>query len=117
MGRSPVKSAGAQMATASLFDPPPPAKPSLRERFEAFDAAHPEVWQMFERLTWDAIRAGRRRFSAKTIFGKMRWDTALHADDGEGWKVNNSFTAYYARKFMDAHPAHDGFFETRRVSE
>ena len=105
------------MSSPSLFDPPPPAKQSLRERFEAFDAEHPEVWEMFERLTFDVIRAGRSRFSAKVVFGRMRWDTALRADDGNGWKLNDHFTAYYARKFMERHPAHDGFFETRRVSE
>ena len=34
---------------------------------------------------------------------------------GDDFKINNDFTAHYARLLMREHPALEGFFETREI--
>lgn len=80
----------------------------------AFHAAHPEVWELFERFALEAARS-RSHFGVGAVWERMRWETAVnprYADHGE-YKLNNNFRAFYARRFMRLHPEHEGFFRTR----
>ena len=87
----------------------------LEQAFLAYHEAHPTVYARFEALALEAARAGRERFSARVIFGRIRWDQALDADDGSGFKLNDHYSPYYARLFMRDHPEFGEFFETRKV--
>jgi len=84
----------------------------VESQFVAFHADHPEVYALFKRFTFEAIRAGWQRIGAKMIWERMRWFAAVEAGDGE-YRLNNNFTAYYARLFMQDHPEHVGLFECR----
>ncbi|MEK9724416.1 MAG: hypothetical protein VW405_13170 [Rhodospirillaceae bacterium] len=84
----------------------------LELRFEAFHEANPNVYRLFERFTKEAIAAGRVRIGAKAIFERMRWYFAFETT-GDTFKLNNSFTSFYARLFMADHPEHADLFETR----
>lgn len=97
------------MNQGGLFD-----HPSLREKFERYDRENPQVWRMFCRFTHEAINAGRARFSAKMVFERLRWYTTVETRGDDGFKLNNNYHAFYARKFMEHHPQHDGLFETRK---
>jgi hypothetical protein len=59
-----------------------------------------------------ARRRGVRRWGIKALFEVLRWNRLMQtsADD---WKLNNNFTAYYARSIMAAVPELQGFFEIR----
>lgn len=85
----------------------------LAAEFAAFDLAHPDVWRLFESLAFDLIRAGRKKYSARVICNRIRWhyDTS---SSGESPKINNNHTPFYARRFVETHPEHGGFFELRR---
>lgn len=88
----------------------------LHAQASAFHAEHPEVWRLFERRALDLIAAGQKRFSARDLFGLIRWELAM-ARSGD-FKINNNFAALYARRFETHHPKHEGFFEKReRPSE
>lgn len=89
--------------------------PDLQERFEEFDAAHPDVYDLFCRFARELAVAGRRRFGAKAIMERVRWHYATSSGGGGEFKVNNSFTSRYVRKFLKDHPDFGGFFETRRL--
>lgn len=86
----------------------------LLEQFEAFDEAHADVWRLFEKLTFQLIRAGREHSSADLVLHRIRWDYAT-STSGDAPKINNNYSAAYARKFAAAHPEHKEFF-ARRVS-
>lgn len=86
----------------------------LQQRFDEFDAAHPKVWELFCSLAFRAINAGHERFSSDAICHQLRWHYAVEARN-DGFKLNNSFSAYYARKFHREFPGYEGFFETRRL--
>ena len=99
------------MASLSLFETP--SRRRLRLRWLAFHQANPHVYEMFKMFAFQAIPAGRTKFSARMIWQRMRWHTAIEVCDGADFKLNNNYTPYYARQFMEDYPEFDGFFETR----
>lgn len=95
----------------TLFDYP--VKSKHQTEFEKFDEANPFVWELFVKFTMELIRAGRTRYSADSILHRIRWETAVKTTD-ETFKINNNFSAFYARKFMSVFTMYDGFFELRK---
>lgn len=94
----------------------------LEAAFEEFDRENPHIYLAFARFTLEAVRAGRSKIGAKLIWERLRWYTAVEAHRAPGtpapeYRLNNNWTAYYARKFMRDHPEHQGLFATRSVLE
>jgi hypothetical protein len=92
----------------TLFD-----NPKTLGACEKYDADHPDIWVKFRKMSLRIIQRGFEHYSAKTIFEAMRFHTSVRT--GETPKLNNNYTAYYARKFMQELPEHAGFFETRKA--
>ena len=100
------------------------AQPSLfdggRESdFERYDRENPDIWEMFKKFTFQAIDAQERRnaavrVGARAVYERIRWQTMVYGNDQ--FKVNNNYTAAYARKFMSKYPEYAGIFQTRRPS-
>ncbi len=88
------------------------ASPSWR-RFAEFDLANPQVWRLFVRFTYEMIGRGSTHYSADAVLHRVRWETASALDDESGFKINNNWSAYYARKFRDHNPSHASFFRLR----
>jgi len=76
-----------------------------------FVEANPEVWRLFCKYTFALLGAGRDHYGAKSVFERIRWHTAIRG--GDDFKLNNNYTAVFARWFHLAYPKHDGFFRTR----
>lgn len=93
---------------------------TIREKFVRFHKTNPEVYDLFERFTFEAIEAGMTKLGSKFIFERIRWEIAV-ATTGAGYciplkrdlKLNNNFTAWYARLFIAKHRSHKGLFELR----
>lgn len=101
------------MTQLALLDyAPPPRPPTIAERFAEFHAAHPEVYQELVELARARVRSGRRRVGIKALWEVARWNLELRCDDGE-FKLNNSFTASYARLIMSQEADLADIFETR----
>ena len=100
-------------------EPPATERPERRparssqERFDRFHAENPHVYQLFKRFTFEAIKSGRERFSARTVIHRIRWYTTVETEDPQGFKINNNWSPFYARMFVRDHPGHDSFFEVR----
>ena len=84
----------------------------IQVAFEEFHRAHPQVWQMFVRFTWEAKDAGLDRYSADAILHRIRWFVNVENRDDE-FKINNNFASRYARMLMEHYTGWDGFFQTR----
>jgi len=89
--------------------------------FDAYDAANPQIWRAFERAALRAwgqrvLRAEAKatfpRYGAKRIMESLRYDTTIRAE-GDSFKLNNTWTAFYARKFLARHSECAGLFQTR----
>ena len=91
---------------------PGPAGRTIEQRFVEFHDANPHVYQSLVRRAIRLRRSGVTRWGVKGLFEVLRWEYALQTR-GDEYKLNNSFTALYARLLMEQEPALDGFFEVR----
>lgn len=83
-------------------------------RFEAFHRDNPHVYELFKKYTLEAIASGRETYSTISIFERIRWFTDIETQ-GDPFKINQNFAAYYGRQSMRDHPEHEGFFRTRKL--
>ena len=88
---------------------------TIAERFEAFHAANPHVAALLAEMALTLRRAGRSRYGIKALVEALRFQYAVQTRADDGFKINNDFTAHYARLLMREHPALEGFFETREI--
>ena len=87
----------------------------MDEQAAAFSKQNPFVSVLFIKFTKEIISRGFQNYSAKAIFERIRWETDEADVDGKSsFKLNNNYTAWYARKFMERYPEYDGFFRTRK---
>lgn len=90
--------------------------------FARFDAANPDVYELFKRFTFEAIKAGHKNLSSKLVVERIRWETNVVTIAGgfcpkthRELKVSNNHTRFYAIKFMIEYPHHEGFFRVRKT--
>ena len=81
--------------------------------FRKFHRENPEVYRELRTLALELLARGRRRYGMKGLFEIVRWRRALRIDADDGFKLNNNFTAFYARMAMHNEPTLAGFFALR----
>lgn len=85
--------------------------------FSVYDKENPRVYELFKQFAEEAHAAGRK-VGAKAIYERIRWEIHVATKPEKGMpllKLNNNYTAYYARKLLDENPAKWGdFFELRK---
>ncbi len=81
-------------------------------KFEEFHAKNPHVYELVKHFTKQVIDAGHKHYGIQTILERIRWHTSVE-NSSEPFKVNNNHGPFYARRFMEEHPQHEGFFRTR----
>lgn len=81
----------------------------------SFHDAHPEVWDLFVRFTFEIINRGYEHYSVNAVFERIRWEIDAGGDGTHAFKLNNNYRAFYARRFMNMFPEHRGFFRTRTL--
>ena len=84
---------------------------TILSRFEKFHAVNPHVYENLRELALAARRAGQRRSGTKALFEILRYATLVTT--GEVFKLNNNYTAIYARMLMKEEPELRGFFTLR----
>lgn len=87
---------------------------TLKDNWRKFHNENPEIYELVERFTFDAIRAGRKNFSINAIFERIRWFTSIETR-GDSFKLSNNHRPYYARHFMEMNPKYKGFFRIKGV--
>lgn len=88
--------------------------PTTAERFVAFHAENPHVYDVLVRLAREWVqRTGRRQLGMKALFERARWDLVISTTDPD-FVLNNDYTAYYSRLIMAHEPDLAGIFALRR---
>lgn len=82
--------------------------------FRKYHSERPELYKAFEMYALQMFDSGRKRFGAKGIVERVRWDLSLRYPD-QDFKVNNNFPSMYGRLAMYRNPQLAGFFEKRMV--
>lgn len=96
------------MTDHPLFD----AIATRESAFQRHHAESPEIYEWFCRFTLEKIHKGAKHVGAKAVWERLRFESPVR-EDGSPYKLNNNFTAFYARLFMQDHPQYAGIFETR----
>jgi hypothetical protein len=91
-------------------------KESIRDRFHRFHNRNPHVYDTIISIAVQMKKANVHKFGMKGIFEYLRWQYSMQTQ-GESYKLNNIYTALYARLVMDHEPELRGFFETRKRLE
>lgn len=89
--------------------------PTLMERFNQYHRDNPQVYELFKKFTFMAIRRGHNRLSAWMIVNRIRWETSIETFSVEEYKISNDYIALYARKFMSDYPEYNEFFKTKEM--
>lgn len=87
---------------------------SIPKAFAKFDAENPGVYRAFKEQAFRAIGAGAKKISSKAIINWLRWEVFIKTND-ENFKINDAFTAHYARKFVEEFPLHGDKLEIRKL--
>ncbi len=89
---------------------------SLKQIWWAWHKAHPEVYERFRQIAFDLLRNGHKHYSADGILHVIRFElNRVIANPKDQYRINNNFSAYYARYFIHMYPEYEGFFETRAL--
>jgi hypothetical protein len=88
----------------------------ITRKFREFHEANPEVYAKLVDLAVQLKHRGRKSYGMKSLFEVMRWHRAM-TTTGSEFKLNNNYTALYARLIMHNEPRLEGFFRTRESSE
>lgn len=119
--RTTVATRSPSIAAARVKQAQTPLRKNMTtaERFALFHRTHPEVYALFRQFAEELLAAGRRRYSARAIIYRIRWHTDIKGgrgeatDGGNGWKIDNYFSAYYARMLARDDQRFAMFFEFR----
>lgn len=88
---------------------------TIQDRFEEFHAQNPHVYEGLVKLARQARQRGHDRIGIELLFAVLRWEHMMQTTGENGYRLNDHFTARYARKLMAENPDLDGLFETRRL--
>lgn len=89
---------------------------TIAERFEVFERENPHVYRTLVRLAREWVeQTGRRKIGTKALFEVARWQLAIATSDPD-FRLNNSYTPYFARLIMRREPDLDGIFDLRHSS-
>lgn len=94
----------------SIWDGLQPTDPKVRA-FQEFHRDNPHVYDRLREMALKLKRVGHHRYGVKGLFEVIRWHHAMATT--EPFKLNNNYTAFYARMLMNEEPALREFFELR----
>jgi len=94
-------------------------KKPIPEAFKEFDEANPIVFEMFclfaiqwinkqlsvgKKLEQTKLDSQQVKISAKQVCGRIRWWSSVEIISNTEYKINDAYTAHYARKFIAKYP-------------
>jgi hypothetical protein len=111
-------SSDAQLALSleAIVEIPLAENEPVADRFRRFHEANPHVYRELVRLARALKVRGFGHAGMKSLFEQLRWQWAWRTKGQERYKLNNNYTAHYARLIMKREPDLEGFFRTRERS-
>jgi hypothetical protein len=81
--------------------------------FLTFHRNNPHIWKLLIRFARQATRAGLSKLSIALLIERVRWEVYVVTRSTDGYKINNNFGAFYARK-LNRLDEFAGMFEIRK---
>jgi hypothetical protein len=85
----------------------------IRQQFEQFHAANPQVYDKLVELARKVRARGFTQYSLYALYNVARWHFTIEQDGSEEFKLNNNYQPYYARLLMTREPDLFGLFQLR----
>jgi hypothetical protein len=79
-----------------------------------FHANNPQVYRLIREYARRLKTAGRARYSIKTIWSVLRWQSDVQTD-GQHFKLDDRYYSRYSRLVMEQETDLAGFFNTREL--
>lgn len=79
--------------------------------FQEYLEKNPSIYKAFVHYAFELISIGHNRIGSRAIFERIRWESMIQKNDE--FKVNNNYTADFARKFEEDFTHYAGIFEKR----
>jgi len=86
---------------------------TIQDSFERFHEANPWVLDALEHLTYEYLRAGRRRLGIGMLWEVVRFHYGRTT--ATDFKANNNFRSRYVRLMLERHPEWAEVFSTREL--
>ena len=84
----------------------------VKKRFKKFHLENPHIYKEFFLRAKKMAMTGRKKYSARTIFEVMRWDSDIKTN-GRDFKITNDFIPIYVRMLIYNHPEYSDFFSLK----
>lgn len=84
--------------------------PKMTKAFWKFHDENPHVLRDLIKLAEQVRSTGHPHWGMKSLFEVLRWQVAVKTQSGDGFRLNNNFTAYYSRLIEKVDPRFVGFF-------
>lgn len=89
------------------------ATQTIQQRFDAYHAKHPEVWNFYLRFSYELLEAGVKHYGVAAITERIRWEFITRPDETEAFKISNDHRSRYARRLIEHEPRFADLFTTR----
>jgi hypothetical protein len=88
---------------------------TIAQAFDRFNKENPAVYALFKQYAFYLLRdKGKKKISSKLIVNRIRWERYLETT-GKDYRINDAFTAHYARLFIKDFPGYGEAFELREL--
>ena len=89
-------------------------KKTIQERFEAFHAKNPRVYELLVFFAKACLKKNKT-LGIGAIWERLRWEIYMETVGEEAFKLSNDFRSRYARLIMEQEPELEGFFDLREL--
>lgn len=90
-------------------------RPRLERATDKFLTDNPNVFPLFETYALVMLKRAKK-FGVKLLIERVRWHVLTQWDyDTEGFKINNNFAPYIARRLIRKHPGLKDLIQLRRI--
>ena len=90
-------------------------RPRLERATDKFLTDNPNVFPLFETYALVMLRLSKK-FGIGLLTERVRWHVLTQWEhDEDGFKINNNFRAYIARRLIRKHPGLKDLLQVRRI--
>ena len=96
---------------------PPDTEEKLTDwgKFKILHATNPAIYKSFCEISNTLIGRGFDHYSAYGVMHIVRFQTLHDMDMGDGFKVSDHMTPFFARLWLRDHPNHSDFFSIKPI--
>lgn len=87
---------------------------NLQKKFLSYNLKNPHVYELFKKLCFSVMKSGITRYSAKTVFERIRWHYDIDTI-GDNFTINNNYVSFYVRKLVNECPEFESMFKLRKL--